>query len=206
MTGAKGLRLLLARHGETDWNAERRLQGWAEVPLNARGCEQARRLALRLTDEPIARIFASDLARARETAEVLAAPHGLAVETDPRLREQNYGEWEGRVLPDFSRRDPEFHRLRAEPEFRPPGGESKDDLRHRVLDFVAERLREAREETILVVCHGGPLLVFAFEALEMAWRARKPFYARNGGLTEFRREEEGWRLVTFDEAFHLRGV
>lgn len=101
-------RLILVRHGETDWNVEGRYQGHSDVPLNARGRAQAARLAEALRGSDIRAIYSSDLARARETAEALAHATRLAVQHDPRLREIDQGDWEGMLfleihLSDFAR-------------------------------------------------------------------------------------------------------
>ena len=87
--------LLLIRHGETDWNASGRLQGHTDRPLNDYGRRQARELADRLSDDAIAAIYASDLSRAKETAEIVGARLGLPVVVDADLRERNWGSWEG---------------------------------------------------------------------------------------------------------------
>src|SRR5213078_2372373 len=87
--------LLLVRHGETDWNAAGRLQGHTDRPLSDYGREQARRLADELSSEGVDAIYTSDLARARETAEIVAERLHLPVVLDPDLREKNWGTWEG---------------------------------------------------------------------------------------------------------------
>ena len=99
--------ILLVRHGETDWNLERRWQGHIDRPLNDVGRAQARALADRLDSEPFAAVYSSDLARARETAEIVAAAHGLPVHLDPRLREADVGEWSGLTADEIERRYPE---------------------------------------------------------------------------------------------------
>src|SRR5919205_4262120 len=87
--------LLLVRHGETDWNADGRLQGQTDRPLSDFGRRQARQLAQELVDEELEAIYASDLARARETAEIIGERLGLAVVLDADLREKDWGTWEG---------------------------------------------------------------------------------------------------------------
>src|SRR3954469_18439411 len=87
--------LLLVRHGETDWNAEGKLQGHTDRPLNDYGRRQAEALAERLAEERVDAVYARDLARTRETAEIVGARLGLPVVLDPDLRERNWGTWEG---------------------------------------------------------------------------------------------------------------
>jgi len=139
--------LLLARHGETDWNRELRIQGSSDIALNALGREQAAALAAELADVPLDAIYSSDLGRARETAEAVAATHQLAVRLDPRLRERAFGNWEGLTrediaeLPEGSRHD----------------GESDDEVRERVLEAVQAIADAHPGEQVLVVAHGGAL-------------------------------------------------
>lgn len=202
------LRLLLVRHGETDLNVAARMQSASDPRLNARGRRQAEALRERLADERIEAVFASDRRRALETAEILSAPHGLPVTADARLVEQEYGEWEGASWPDLARQasPEELARFLSDPAFAPPGGETKTSVLARLDAFMDERLAVARGGTILVVAHGGPVQLFVQTALEIPWSPRRRFYPSNAGLTEFLRTEGYWRLVTFDETAHLRGV
>jgi len=133
--------LLFARHGETDWNFEGRLQGHTDRPLNAYGREQAKALAGRLASEDVAAIYASDLARARETAEIVGERLGLPVVVDPDLREKNWGTWEGLTSEE---------RLRVE-----LAGESTAEHRERTVR-AAERIVERHPgQLVVVVTHGG---------------------------------------------------
>jgi broad specificity phosphatase PhoE len=133
--------LLLVRHGETDWNAEGRLQGHTDRPLNAWGREQAKRLADRLEGEPIDAVYASDLSRARETAEILGERLGLTVVIDPDLREKDWGNWEGLTGPE-----------RDQVEF---VGESTQDHSERMLRAVRRIVERHPGQRVLVVTHGG---------------------------------------------------
>src|SRR5579862_1895349 len=98
--------ILLARHGETDWNVERRWQGHADTPLNDTGRAQARSLGEELADEPIDAVFSSDLRRAHETARLVAEPRGLSVIAIPDLRERNFGSAEGLTTEEIQTRFP----------------------------------------------------------------------------------------------------
>jgi probable phosphoglycerate mutase len=135
--------LLLVRHGETDWNAEGKLQGHTDRPLNDYGRQQARALADRLADEPIEAVYASDLARARETAEILGARLGLDVVVDPDLREKNWGSWEG--LTSTERLDVVYE------------GETSEDHRDRTLRAVERIVGRHPGGRVVVVTHGGSL-------------------------------------------------
>jgi probable phosphoglycerate mutase len=147
--------LILARHGETDWNRDGRFQGHADPPLNERGREQAHALADALADEQIAAVYSSDLIRAHETAQIVAASKGLPVIVDADLRERDVGEWSGMTLPEIEDRFPE--ELRAFREHGTSIGESRDALTRRVV-AAARRIAAAHPRgQVLVVTHGGAL-------------------------------------------------
>lgn len=157
--------LLLARHGETDWNAERRWQGHSDVPLNERGREQARQLAEELAGETVAAIYSSDLLRAHETARIVADRKGMDVIVDRALRETNLGVWEGLTSTEIEQRFPEDWRTWREggvPSGR--GGETPQQARERIVE-VAHRIAAAHPgEQVLVVAHGGVLRHLAAHA------------------------------------------
>ena len=142
----------LARHGETADNAEGRVQGSIDTPLNERGREQARVLAERVAGLKVAALYSSQLARALETARIVGERIGLEPIVDERFAESRRGEWEGRLLTDIERDEPDaWHAWRSGRQgFRFPGGESLAEHVAR----VGEALREV-EEPALVVCHGG---------------------------------------------------
>jgi broad specificity phosphatase PhoE len=136
--------LLLVRHGETDWNAERRFQGHADVPLNERGREQAQALAEQLTGEAIDAIYSSDLSRALVTAEIVGSRLGVPVIVDPDLREVDVGAVEGLT----------FEESRA---FDGWQGEPKEDHAKRVLGAIHRVAALHPEGRVLVVTHGGSM-------------------------------------------------
>jgi broad specificity phosphatase PhoE len=143
--------MLLVRHGETDWNLERRVQGHTDRPLNATGLEQAHALAEQLAGETLVAVYASDLARARETAAIVARAHGLEVILDPGLREKNFGTWEGLTDVEIEERFPAAVRGGW------GDGETTEAVTERAL-AVIDRIRARHPTgTVLVVSHGGPL-------------------------------------------------
>ncbi len=153
--------VLLARHGQTNDNLEPiRVQGFTDTPLNDTGRRQAADLAERVAPAGIVSLWSSDLSRARETAEIVGARIGLEPRLDPRLREANRGEWEGRRFIDIEREEPERYAAwrRAGDGFRFPGGESLRDQLERVSAAVEDVRREGRLPA-LMVCHGGCIRV-----------------------------------------------
>lgn len=148
--------ILLARHGETTSNHERRFQGQLDVPLNDTGREQARALAERVRGEGLAALYASPLARARETAEIVAAAVGLEPRLDDRLKEVDVGDWQERLKEDVAREDPEAWAAfgRAGEDFRFPGGESLRDQQKRVIAALVD-ITQRGDLPALVVCHRG---------------------------------------------------
>jgi broad specificity phosphatase PhoE len=153
--------VLLARHGQTDDNVEPlRFQGWRDTPLNDTGRRQAAELAERVATEGIVSLWSSDLIRARETADIVGARIGLEPRLDPRLREANRGDWEGRLFEDVAREEPDAYAawMRAGPEWRFPGGESLLEQQQRVGECI-EEIRAAAEPPALAVAHGGSIRV-----------------------------------------------
>lgn len=148
--------ILLARHGETTSNKDRRFQGQLDVPLNDTGREQARRLAEEVREERIAALFTSPLSRARETAEIVGAALGLQARPDDRLKEVDVGDWQTRLKDDLERDDPDaWAAFRAAGEdFRFPGGESLLEQQERVVAALVD-ITQRRELPALVVCHRG---------------------------------------------------
>lgn len=142
--------LLLARHGETDWNREGRWQGHADVALNDCGRAQARELAQRLADERFDAIYSSDLSRAHETALIVAEHHRLPVAIDAGLREIDVGSWSGLTPDDIARR---FPGMSAH------DGETKAQHLARVVDAFTRIANAQRGRRILVVSHGKSLRV-----------------------------------------------
>lgn len=159
LAGESGL--LLARHGQTDDNIEPiRAQGFRDTPLNELGREQARALAARVAESglQLGSLWCSDLSRAAETARTVGDRIGLEPRPDPRLREGNRGDWEGRLFIDIARDDPEGYAawMRAGADFRFPGGESLQEHADRVWAAL-EDIRVAGPLPALVICHRGSI-------------------------------------------------
>jgi broad specificity phosphatase PhoE len=147
--------LLLVRHGETDWNAEGRLQGHTDRPLSDYGRRQAQQLAGELEDEELEAIYSSDLARARATAEIVGQRLGLPVVLDPDLREKDWGTWEGLNAVERDR-----------VEFVGETTEAHQERMLRALRRIAER--HPGDRRVLVVTHGGSMRRVQTTAMGMA--------------------------------------
>jgi broad specificity phosphatase PhoE len=135
--------IVFARHGETDWNREHRLQGWADPPLNELGRSQAHELADALAAEHFDAVYSSDLERASQTAQIVAERLRLTVVEDVSLREVDLGSWSGR--------------LREELTGERPDGETRDQHRDRVVAGVLRLAAAHPHQTLLVVTHGGSM-------------------------------------------------
>lgn len=173
-------RLILIRHGETDWNSEGRWQGQIDIPLNENGLEHARELAIELAREGIQAIYSSDLLRAIQTADPLAKRAGIPVNLDPRLREIHQGEWQGMRVEDIRVRYAErFQQRRANPlAIAPPGGETVLQVQERVYQSLDDILLRHPDETVAIVAHGFVIAVLRLRLenhpLEKVWSLIPP--------------------------------
>lgn len=150
--------LLLARHGETDWNRDQRWQGHSDTPLNQLGREQARELAESL--DGIDAVYSSDLARSRETAEIVSERLGLEVQVDERLRERSFGAWEGLTMKEIEERFQDAHdRWRVGEGHGADDAEAFDAFAARVHSFLDDVLHRHPDQTVLVIAHGGSIRV-----------------------------------------------
>lgn len=160
--------LWLVRHGQTDWNLEGRYQGQADTPLNQTGIEEAERAARQLAERPIQEVYSSDLQRAKHTAEKIAQVHHTPVLIDRRLREISLGEWEGQVFDIIQARYPlDIEERKRNPlTFRPPGGESIEDLWGRAKQVVKEISDQNPGKEVVLVSHGLVLAVILAYAID----------------------------------------
>ena len=153
--------LVLIRHGQTDWNVERRWQGQADPPLNDKGREQARHVAHFHRQYGLAALYSSDLRRALETAEIVGVEMGLPIKPEPRLREIHLGQWQGMLSGEIQARYPDEFRLwHASPlSVQPPGGERVLVLAARVLEAVNDIIVRHHKQRVGVVSHELPIAV-----------------------------------------------
>ncbi|HVM69311.1 MAG TPA: histidine phosphatase family protein [Gaiellaceae bacterium] len=189
--------IVLARHGETDWNREDRFQGHADRPLNEHGRRQAHELAERLRNDRLAAVYSSPLARALETAQIVAAALGLEVETRDALREIDVGSWQGLTRDEIQARFPGDWEAWLDGAGGWTGGETYDELQARVVPELLALAARHHGERILVVCHGGTMRTVQAAAARLphadARRVSSPI--GNASLLVFRVEEDELRAV-----------
>jgi probable phosphoglycerate mutase len=208
-------RLLLVRHGVTDWNREGRFQGHLDPPLSTDGLHEARLLAERIArspDERPARIVSSpqerSLSTARSIADALDGSY-LSVETDARLRELGQGEWEGRTHAELEVDDAERYAAwrRASPRRPPPGGESLEAATVRVGSLLDEVVGASDQGgwPLCLVAHGGSLRIAARRLLAIGPQAAWDVELDNASLSVVEKDRDGWRLVSWNDVTHLLG-
>jgi 2,3-bisphosphoglycerate-dependent phosphoglycerate mutase len=200
--------ILAIRHGETAWNREGRLQGHLNLPLNALGERQAERLGAALADDPIDAIYASDLDRAAVTARHLAAPHGLDVRHDKRLRERAFGIHEGKLWTEIEAGFPEdaLRWRRRDPDFEPPGGESLIALYDRCIAVVSELAAAHAGQTIAIVAHGGVMDCLYRAATRIDLQAPRSWVLGNTSVNRLLHSPQGFSLVGWNDDQHLQGL
>lgn len=179
-------RLILIRHGETDWNVEKRYQGQEDPPLNRRGREQAKLLAEALSGVPVNVLYSSPLARARETAETLKERFGVPLHFEARLKEIHLGEWGGKLSVEVAEQDPDRH-LRWEADawsVTPPGGESLFQVRERVHAAADDIVLKHEGKTIGMVAHRIPLALLKIRYDNLDSSLLRNLYLPNAGWEE----------------------
>jgi 2,3-bisphosphoglycerate-dependent phosphoglycerate mutase len=197
--------LVLIRHGETDMNRELRFQGQVNVALNAIGREQARRLAARLAYEKAAAVYASDLLRALQTAEPIAAELALAPLAERGLREQDFGLVDGMRVDDIQREHPQAWQgwLRFDEDFAMPQGESTRAFHARVIASVQRVVAAHPQQTVLVVTHGGVLDMIYRTARSLGLGGPRQSEIPNGGVNRIRVTPAGMEILSWADTRHL---
>ncbi len=206
-------RLILIRHGQTEWNADGRFMGQTDIGLNEIGQAQAEAVARRLTDEHPTAIYTSDLQRARQTAESIqqalmggepAQPSPTLI-TEKRLREMHFGEWQGLTYPQIQSRYPEAAEAWETNMLinAPSGGETVTQVSERVRQAYEEIKRTYPEETVFLVAHGGTLQILLCTALDIGIDKFWQFTLNNTSVSELIIFPEGAILGLFNDTCHL---
>ena len=183
------------RHGETEWNATKRAQGQADVPLNDAGRLQAEVAAAQLDGVNLVAVYSSDLSRAIDTAEPIARAHDLEVVTDPAFREIDQGEWEGLGLKEIRSRWPDLWGP-ARHYVQRPGGESPEQVQKRALEGIARVVERHRTGAVAIVSHGGTIRWITAHALGYDLEGSAQIRGlSNGGAVALDATLEGGELV-----------
>lgn len=202
-------KILLIRHGETAWNAVRRLQGHIDIALNDEGRRQAQALARALMEEPLAAVIASDLERAVQTADAVAAHHAQAVLQDPQLRERAYGLFEGMLYADIERTYPvEFAKWQSRDAdaLMPQGvryAESFRQFYQRCINGITAWAQRYPGQTIAIVAHGGVLECAYRAAKGMSLDSPRDFQVKNASINRFTLAQGHLQLASWGEVEHL---
>jgi probable phosphoglycerate mutase len=201
-------RICIIRHGETDWNVAKRIQGHTDIPLNETGRVQALAMAFNAAHQRFQAVYSSDLARALETAQVLAQREDLAVQPLPRLRERHFGMFQGLTAEEGRARHPAAyaHYLARDLDYDFESGESLRRFAARVTDGIDWLVRHHSGQTIAVVSHSGVLDVAYRRATGRPLDTPRDFRIPNCALNWFHFDGRGWHLDAWGDRHHLREV
>jgi probable phosphoglycerate mutase len=200
-------RICFVRHGETNWNAERRMQGHIDIPLNANGISQAERLANALirVKHSFDVIYSSDLERALHTANAVASALSLDVQITPRLRERNVGKLQGLLLAEAPVLLPEIwqRHIARELDHDLGGGESIRTFHQRMQDILELFLSEHRGQSVLAVSHGGSLDMIYRIVTQQALDAERVAVVPNTSLNWITHDGSTWSVECWADTSHL---
>ncbi|MFN8411073.1 MAG: alpha-ribazole phosphatase [Anaerolineales bacterium] len=203
------MRVLLTRHGQTDWNIAGRYQGQSDVPLNQAGQLQAEQIAQRLSRETIHSIYTSDLSRASDTAQKIADMQKVVpvIQRDTRWRELSFGDWEGMTFKEMSAHSPDlFSQWMIDPKtISTPNGETLVQLAERVKSAFDEIKNNHLDQTILVVAHSGSLQTLLASILGVDLNRYWQFRISQASLSELNVIENSASLHLLNETTHLQG-
>ncbi|MFD2370873.1 histidine phosphatase family protein [Brevibacillus sp. GCM10020057] len=186
----------LIRHGETEWNQTRRIQGHSDITLNEQGLRQAEQVARRFRGEAIQAVYSSDLSRARVTAMLIATEAGSTVSTLPSLRERCYGEWEGLTYEEIR------SRFAAQDEAA-CGIETFEDMQQRAVNELTKLARSHPNQAVVVVSHGGLINSF-LHYVTGGEQGTGVTRIDNTGVTVLRYADHRWEVLQVNNTDHLK--
>ena len=201
------MRMIIVRHGESEWNRIHRYQGQLDAPLSDLGLRQAEALAERLKNEPITHIYSSRLQRAARTAQTIASPHHASVpfEYSEDLLEIHHGEWQGKYADEITAQYSDGLREWREHPTRSqmPGGESFSNILKRTLDFQERAYAKHKDETILVSTHDVIVKILVADALGMDMDRINRIWITNASISEIEYGSDLPYLASLSDACHL---
>ena len=200
-------RVIVVRHGQTEWNVQARIQGQGDSDLTAEGRAQARAIAQRLSRESFDVLVSSDLGRAAATAEAIATRCRKTIVLDERLRERSFGVGEGMTYEEVDRAYPgAFARIRdVDPDFVIPGGESRRQFHQRVVAAMDSIAASHVGRTVVVVTHGGVLATFFRHVHDIPLHVAHPIAITNASYNVLEHDGTRWSVTTWSDDAHLEG-
>lgn len=201
--------ILLIRHGETEWNVGKRLQGHTDVALNNEGRRQAAALGRFLLDEPLDAIYSSDLLRAYDTAQAVAIPRGMQVQSEQGLRERCFGAFEGLNHPEIKEKFPEDYAAwqRRDIDARYPDGERRaETLREfaaRAVDCISRLASQPGKGKIAVFTHGGVLDSVYRRVKNMGYEHPRDFDVLNASINRVSFDGQNFQILQWADVSHL---
>lgn len=199
-------RLIIIRHGETDFNAEGRFQGHIDRPLNATGIAQAEAVARRIAGMRADTLYCSDLLRAQQTARIVGQTHGLTPCLDPKLRERHLGVIQGLTAAEAMQQIPDvFHSYKQGiPDYVVPQGESRQQFQDRTIAALTEIASANQQKHVLVIAHGGTIDCIFRHTCGIPLTTKRHWRLWNAGINTFSCDAEGnWRLETWGDIAHM---
>jgi broad specificity phosphatase PhoE len=207
-TMKEGIRILLVRHGETDWNKAHRFQGRSDVPLNSTGRDQAHALAVALRRESITAIYSSHLVRALETAQIIKTYHPTApLIQDEGLAEMDLGDFEGMLVQQWAEKYPDFRKdwLEAPLSVSMPGGETIQEVQRRVIDTLERiTMRYQPESTLLICGHNFVNRTILCRALNLSLDKFRELQQETAALNILYKCGDQWHAEAVNERLHLK--
>jgi probable phosphoglycerate mutase len=200
------MKIYLTRHGETEWNREKRMQGRMDSPLTEWGKKQALLLAQRLADQSFDAVYSSPSPRAVQTAEIIRGERGIVIQQDPALFEMDLGSWEGKTQMEVQEAEPERYRLFWEDPtaFVPDHGEDFATIERRVVSFLSKLSTKHQNETVLIVSHAVVVKILLCHVmkrnLKQLWHDP---YIHGGSLTIITQNEQGYMIELLADCSHL---
>ncbi len=202
----------LVRHGETPWNAERRVQGWEDIDLNQTGIDQARALGLHIkklaqAGQPLDAIYTSDLKRAHATAQTVATEVNLPPNIHKGVRERHFGVLQGLVYDEMDAHAPEAAAVwrSRDPNAELPGGESLGFFHNRVVSAIDEIAARHLGQRVMVVSHGGAMDIIWRHANQVSLQVPRQAPLLNASLNRLKVSPQGWSVIRWGDVDHLAG-
>ena len=195
-------KLILIRHGETDFNRKKRYSGFKDIPLNSKGKRQAGKLHKRLKDDEVHKVYASDRSRAMQSARIVFKDR--LIESLAGLREIHFGIFEGLTYKEIMKKYPVVYKKWLKDPFRVkiPGGESLIDLRIRVVRELKNIMAKNKNKTVAVVCHGGPISIFVNHILRSKdfWK----YIPKSASLSIIEHKNGKSKIRSLNDTLHLK--